>query len=195
MKKPGADDISNLFKQFGGQADRYHEIAQSNEARLSRERWPLLNAIGAEPVNTPPPVPPARPAPPPVQEQAPAQAPVPPAAAPAQRHIPRPFLSAHRADVRHEPSLTPPATSAAQSVSAPPVPPSATPLRDRYVTPATASEPGEPHSARQQDALSSSTGPASSTTLSNLFSRLENAQAPTEPAASTSSLFKRLSRT
>lgn len=43
-----SDDIANLFKQFGGKAEQYHEIGRSNEARQSRERWPLLSSIDAE---------------------------------------------------------------------------------------------------------------------------------------------------
>lgn len=160
MKKSGADDISNLFKQFGGQADRYQEIAQANEARLSRERWPLLNAIGSERAPSPPPVPAASSAPPPLTAE-----PV--------RETPRPFLSARAAEARREPSL------------APPPPQSASPLRDRYVTPSPAPTP-----AAQQEAPA-----AAPTSLTQLFSKLEAAAETPEPAASPSSLFRRLSQT
>lgn len=37
-----SSDISSLFKQFGGRADQYQEIAQSDDDRESRERWPSV---------------------------------------------------------------------------------------------------------------------------------------------------------
>ena len=50
-----SDDIANLFKQFGGQADQYREIGRSNDAKLSRERWPLLSSVEAtQPTDAPP---------------------------------------------------------------------------------------------------------------------------------------------
>lgn len=165
MKKSGADDISNLFKQFGGQADRYQEIAQANEARLSRERWPLLNAIGSERAPSPPPVPAASSAPPPLTAE-----PV--------RETPRPFLSARTAEARRKPAMAPPPS------------PSASPLRDRYVTPSPAPTPSEQPPAAQQEAPA-----AASPSLTQLFSKLEAAAETPEPAASTSSLFRRLSQT
>src|SRR5690606_32191636 len=146
MKKSGAEDISNLVKQFGGQADRYQEIAKANEARLSRERWPLLNAIESEHAPSPPPVPAASAMPPPVSAE-PVRATPRPFLSPSRPEDSRPsfgapqnnnaagghFLSPGRAPAQHppvggvqpearrEPSLTPPPA------------PSGNPLRDRYV--------------------------------------------------------------
>lgn len=44
---PKSDDIVNLFRQFGGQADEYQEISRANTSRLSRARWSLLTALDA----------------------------------------------------------------------------------------------------------------------------------------------------
>lgn len=50
-----SDDIANLFKQFGGQADQYRELGRENDAKLSRERWPLLSSVEArQPTDAPP---------------------------------------------------------------------------------------------------------------------------------------------
>jgi hypothetical protein len=38
----GTSDISNLFKRFGGQPERYKELAEDGELLKSGERWPLL---------------------------------------------------------------------------------------------------------------------------------------------------------
>lgn len=51
-----SDDIANLFKQFGGQADQYREIGRSNDAKLSRERWPLLSSVEPTQATDAPPV-------------------------------------------------------------------------------------------------------------------------------------------
>ena len=37
-----SDDIANLYRQFGGQAEGYQELGRDNVVRQSRERWPLL---------------------------------------------------------------------------------------------------------------------------------------------------------
>jgi hypothetical protein len=51
-----SDDIANLFKHFGGQPDQYREIARSNDAKMSRARWPLLSAVEATQASDAPPV-------------------------------------------------------------------------------------------------------------------------------------------
>lgn len=51
-----SDDIANLFKHFGGQPDQYREIARSNDAKMSRARWPLLTAVEATQASDAPPV-------------------------------------------------------------------------------------------------------------------------------------------
>ncbi|MEI2414851.1 cellulose biosynthesis protein BcsP [Orrella sp. JC864] len=45
MSNDRSDDISNLYERFGGSPEQYQEIGRGNEARASRERWPLLAAI------------------------------------------------------------------------------------------------------------------------------------------------------
>ncbi|GGX00450.1 hypothetical protein GCM10007242_01560 [Pigmentiphaga litoralis] len=89
-----SDDIANLFKHFGGQPDQYREIARSNDAKMSRARWPLLSAVEATQASDAPPVQPH------LRGAAPTE-PVlatPPAAA----------LSAPQAPVRQEPALSNP---------------------------------------------------------------------------------------
>ncbi|ARP97161.1 cellulose biosynthesis protein BcsP [Bordetella genomosp. 13] len=49
-----ASDISSLYQRFGGDADQYLELGQSNHAQASRERWPLLSAIRPELAMVPP---------------------------------------------------------------------------------------------------------------------------------------------
>ncbi|XAH23248.1 cellulose biosynthesis protein BcsP [Xylophilus sp. GW821-FHT01B05] len=59
------NDIVNLFKQFGGKASQYQEIARENQAQQSHGRWPLLSALDAASSEPPAPVaetPPAAPA-------------------------------------------------------------------------------------------------------------------------------------
>lgn len=51
-----SDDIANLFRHFGGQPGQYQEISRANEARQSRERWPLLASIEADQAAERPPV-------------------------------------------------------------------------------------------------------------------------------------------
>lgn len=51
-----SDDIANLFRHFGGQPGQYQEISRANEARQSRERWPLLASIEADQAAQRPPV-------------------------------------------------------------------------------------------------------------------------------------------
>ncbi|MEK7945939.1 cellulose biosynthesis protein BcsP [Pigmentiphaga sp. YJ18] len=51
-----SDDIANLFRHFGGQPGQYQEISRANEARQSRERWPLLASIEADQAARLPPV-------------------------------------------------------------------------------------------------------------------------------------------
>lgn len=40
-----SNDISRLYRQFGGDPDQYREIGRTNQAIASRQRWPLLAAI------------------------------------------------------------------------------------------------------------------------------------------------------
>lgn len=40
-----SEDISNLFRKFGGQADSYQEIVRDDQAKESQARWPLLSAV------------------------------------------------------------------------------------------------------------------------------------------------------
>lgn len=58
-----SNDISSLYRQFGGDPGQYQEIGRTNQAIAARERWPLLAAIqpgqgfvppavGAEPANS-----------------------------------------------------------------------------------------------------------------------------------------------
>lgn len=49
-----ASDISSLYQRFGGDADQYLELGQSNHVQASRERWPLLSAIRPELAMVPP---------------------------------------------------------------------------------------------------------------------------------------------
>ncbi|QCP53720.1 hypothetical protein FAZ95_32425 [Trinickia violacea] len=43
-----SDDIGNLFRKFGGNADAYQEVARDDEAKISRARWPLLASLDVE---------------------------------------------------------------------------------------------------------------------------------------------------
>lgn len=92
-----SDDIANLFRHFGGQPGQYQEINRANEARQSRERWPLLASIEADQAAQLPAV--DTPAPrnvPPVQQPAVQPVAAPPAAEPAMPPAGRiePHLSA-----------------------------------------------------------------------------------------------------
>ncbi|MGI4813207.1 MAG: cellulose biosynthesis protein BcsP [Janthinobacterium lividum] len=40
-----SEDISNLFRKFGGEEDGYQEIVKQDQASESRARWPLLSAV------------------------------------------------------------------------------------------------------------------------------------------------------
>jgi len=40
-----SDDIGNLFQRFGGDADRYQEVARDDDAKHAASRWPLLTAL------------------------------------------------------------------------------------------------------------------------------------------------------
>ncbi|HEY4350573.1 MAG TPA: cellulose biosynthesis protein BcsP, partial [Paraburkholderia sp.] len=40
-----SDDIGNLFQRFGGNPDRYQEVARDDEAKHAASRWPLLSAL------------------------------------------------------------------------------------------------------------------------------------------------------
>ncbi len=40
-----SEDITNLFRQFGGEPSDYREMGRDNSAAHARERWPLLAAI------------------------------------------------------------------------------------------------------------------------------------------------------
>jgi hypothetical protein len=43
-----SDDIGNLFRKFGGDADAYQEVARDDESRIARERWPLLATLDVD---------------------------------------------------------------------------------------------------------------------------------------------------
>jgi hypothetical protein len=43
-----SDDIGNLFRKFGGNADAYQEVARDDEAQIARARWPLLATLDVE---------------------------------------------------------------------------------------------------------------------------------------------------
>jgi hypothetical protein len=97
-----SDDIANLFKQFGGRPDNYQEIGRANEAKLSRERWPLLSSVEATQASQFPPVDPGR-------EARPATAAVPP---PPAAPVATPVVQA----------ATPPHAPAREAVAAKPSP-------------------------------------------------------------------------
>ncbi|MFC0397467.1 cellulose biosynthesis protein BcsP [Paraburkholderia rhizosphaerae] len=40
-----SDDIDNLFKRFGGDPDRYQEVARDDAVKHATSRWPLLAAV------------------------------------------------------------------------------------------------------------------------------------------------------
>jgi hypothetical protein len=42
---PKSEDIVNLFQQFGGQVDNYHELNRLQSAQQAKQRWPLLSAL------------------------------------------------------------------------------------------------------------------------------------------------------
>ena len=43
-----SDDIGNLFRKFGGNADAYQEVARDDESQIARARWPLLASLELE---------------------------------------------------------------------------------------------------------------------------------------------------
>ncbi|MGV2290228.1 cellulose biosynthesis protein BcsP [Trinickia sp. YCB016] len=43
-----SDDIGNLFRKFGGNADAYQEVARDDESQIARARWPLLASLDVE---------------------------------------------------------------------------------------------------------------------------------------------------
>ncbi|TKC81478.1 hypothetical protein FAZ69_28065 [Trinickia terrae] len=43
-----SDDIGNLFKKFGGNADAYQEVARDDDSQIARARWPLLATLDVE---------------------------------------------------------------------------------------------------------------------------------------------------
>lgn len=109
-----SDDIANLFKHFGGQPDQYREIARSNDAKLSRARWPLLAAVETTAVDAPP-----------VQQHAQAAA-----------HGESPLAARQEPGLRQEPSMfRRPATPAAAPASShtPVASPIAEPVPDQAV--------------------------------------------------------------
>ncbi|APR39497.1 cellulose biosynthesis protein BcsP [Paraburkholderia sp. SOS3] len=49
-----SDDIGNLFQRFGGNPDRYQEVARDDDAKHAASRWPLLSALDiAQPERVP----------------------------------------------------------------------------------------------------------------------------------------------
>jgi hypothetical protein len=49
-----SDDIDNLFQRFGGNPDRYQEVARDDDAKHAAARWPLLSALDiAQPERVP----------------------------------------------------------------------------------------------------------------------------------------------
>ncbi|WP_264164484.1 cellulose biosynthesis protein BcsP [Burkholderia contaminans] len=43
--RPTSRDIESLFKRFGGDAGRYHEVRAEADADAARTRWPLLGGV------------------------------------------------------------------------------------------------------------------------------------------------------
>ncbi|MBQ2646045.1 MAG: hypothetical protein IJF82_01600 [Achromobacter sp.] len=39
------NDITSLYREFGGDPRNYREIGREDRARAARGRWPLLNRI------------------------------------------------------------------------------------------------------------------------------------------------------
>lgn len=40
-----SEDVSNLFRKFGGQAEQYQELSREGQAEESKARWPLLASL------------------------------------------------------------------------------------------------------------------------------------------------------
>jgi hypothetical protein len=40
-----SEDVSNLFRKFGGQPDQYQELSRESQAEESKARWPLLSSL------------------------------------------------------------------------------------------------------------------------------------------------------
>lgn len=81
-----SDDLTKLFKRFGGDTTSYREIVRSEGAQQARARWPLLSAVQADRPDEVPPVSPGElagamlrqpPAPPQAELAPPPQAPLP----------------------------------------------------------------------------------------------------------------------
>lgn len=51
-----SDDLTKLFKRFGGDTTSYSEIVRSEGAQQARARWPLLSAVQADRPDEVPPV-------------------------------------------------------------------------------------------------------------------------------------------
>jgi len=51
-----SDDLTKLFKRFGGDSTSYREITRSESAQQARARWPLLSAVQADRPEEVPPV-------------------------------------------------------------------------------------------------------------------------------------------
>lgn len=206
-----SDDIANLFKHFGGQAEQYQEIGRANEARQSRERWPLLSSIDAERAAQFPPV------------DKVSHGNEPSVSRPPRTEPPAPELSAFRSPGRAqriEPRLSSPVepaapASVAAESSAPPaaparpraefIPPRPGALRGRSLPPAFARPPGAPAPGAADAAPlpAPSDGPAAApvaraadTGLHAVFARLAQ-PAPAAPAPAedkNASLLQRLNR-
>lgn len=150
-----ASDISSLYQRFGGDADQYLELGQSNHVQASRERWPLLSAIRPELAMVPPAV----------GERVEAThavspwASVAPVAAPPVPPIPL------AAAVRVEPWLAPPVAAPQPEPPAPSIP-AAPPQSAATPTPAAEDAPAAAPAAP----ATPSAGPRAS--LQNVFARL-----------------------
>ncbi|MPS28538.1 cellulose biosynthesis protein BcsP [Pigmentiphaga sp.] len=207
-----SDDIANLFRHFGGQPGQYQEISRANEARQSRERWPLLASIEADQAAQRPPVDVA------IHQDAPqAQAPqpaIPPVAvqpvAPPPDPEPAPQPAAPHAG-RIEPHLSPdlasppPSGQAAEKPRAAAiVPPRPGGLRDRMrplaalaalaPEPAAGPEAPAPRAEPEPVAAPKKSEPEPEPQLHALFTRLARPAAKSTADKGNASLLERLNR-
>ncbi|MDH2235845.1 cellulose biosynthesis protein BcsP [Pigmentiphaga sp. GD03639] len=195
-----SDDIANLFRHFGGQPGQYQEISRANEARQSRERWPLLASIEADQAAQFPPVE----APVPSVPQAPQPAAAPPAADSALQPAAPP---AGRIEPRLSPATASPPPP--QEAPNPPraaefIPPRAGALSDRMrpaaalaaQQPAQVGEPAPRPAPAPRTAADTYAGPEQEPApqLQALFTRLARPASRPTADKSSASLLERLNR-
>ena len=181
-----SDDIGNLFQRFGGNPDRYQEVARDDEAKHAASRWPLLSALDiAHPEQVPGAGRPASAA----TTQAPDEAKPAPdvrSAAAAPGANPRAAASAEGGDVTHDPVTSAPlrsplfARSHRHAMMPPPVD-AARQAPSRFSPPpqaATAASDADAEAAPRQHAQPSSRTAAAGTQASTSTLRT-----PTAPAA------------